>query len=61
MDPTFNKGKSEQTNFYYELIENGSAYYLLGVDFDNLSFTKGDVLPQVDMKEAMGFRIKISP
>jgi len=51
MDPTTMVGPDQKPRqFYYELTNNGSNYYLLGVGADGIPFTSDDLLPKNDPK-----------
>jgi hypothetical protein len=49
-DPTIMTGNIESRQFYYELTNNSSNYYLLGVGADNTPYTSDDMLPINDTK-----------
>jgi len=49
-DPTTMVTNSEPRTFYYELTEDGSGYYLLGVGIDGIPFTSDDLLPKIEAK-----------
>jgi hypothetical protein len=49
-------GNSKATYFYYENL--GDTYYLLGTGTDNIPFTEDDIIPKLNPKGNVGFRIK---
>ncbi len=55
-DPTTVGPDIESRAFYYELLQDGSGYYLLGVGVDGKPFTADDLLPNIETKNT-GLRI----
>ena len=49
---------TSHTYFYYEVIENGDAYYLLSVGPDKKPFTADDILPDVYTSKSMKIGLK---
>lgn len=62
-DPTqFNTfDKTKASYFYYELLDDGKTYYLLGVGPDKKPFTADDLLPEVDMSKLKNIGLRIHP
>lgn len=59
VDPTSMVGLNPQTRlFYYEVVNDGSGYYLLGVGTDGKPFTSDDLAPSVNANNA---GLQISP
>jgi len=44
--------------FYYEVIDDGNAYYLLSVGTDKKPFTADDILPDVDTSKSLKIGLK---
>jgi hypothetical protein len=57
-DSTTLVGNSQLREFYYELTEDGSGYYLLGVGGDGIPYTSDDLLPKIQAKNT---GLKINP
>lgn len=56
-DPTSMTGQNTRVRlYYYEVLKDGSGYYLLGLGVDGKPFTSDDILPKIDTKN-IGLRI----
>lgn len=47
------------TDFHYELADENTRYYLLGVGPDGLPFTDDDILPEIDMRPPSRVGLKV--
>ncbi|MHB9020183.1 MAG: type II secretion system protein GspG [Minisyncoccota bacterium] len=50
---------TNNTTFYCQIVEEGKAYYLLGVGSDNKPFTADDILPEIDMTKGKNIGLRI--
>jgi hypothetical protein len=51
----------EPRNFYYEIDESTSHYYLLGVGVDGQPFTSDDILPEITIKNDSKIGLQFHP
>ena len=61
IDPSIVGVNEELRNFYYELNESKTQYYLLGVGADRQPFTADDILPTITIEEGSKLGIKFYP
>jgi hypothetical protein len=50
LDPTAEGPNVEPREFYYEVVKDGSGYYLLGSGNDGKPFTQDDLIPIINTK-----------
>jgi hypothetical protein len=53
--------RKRKNYFYYELITDGKAYYLLGIGPDKKPFTEDDILPEVEMSKLNNIGLRFHP